>query len=269
MSRVERTSCPLCANSGRTVGRLKTIDPAVHEEVELRECPACGHWWHTPVPDDDDLVRMYATAHPAVVESGARESYAAGRRVDYFQTRVLHATSDAPVAQYLEIGSGGGHLLARLRERGNICFGVDPGQWIEDSSIVPTLEDVPAQIAFDAFILQDVLEHVFDPVSMLTALRLRAAPGARVYASFPWNESRQARRYREGWTMVRPFGHLHYFSIPSATAMMRQAGWSVVETKVARTTPLRWLIRRLNIRSVAYEILKGGRDQLHVVAVAA
>ena len=266
--RLNRKECPMCGGDARVLASVRTIDPDSSEEVDLRECRHCRHWWHSPVPDRDELIRMYSTASSAVVDSGARESYASKVYIDYFQTRVLSATAGAPRSNYLEIGPGGGHLLRRLREKGHVCFGVDPGQWTSDPWILPSLEQIPPAIVFDGFILQDVIEHLFDPIETLVALRRKAGPSAALFCSFPCNESRPARRYRERWAMVRPFGHMHYFSLQSSSEMLHRSGWSVVATKLTRTTPLRWSLRNRDLRAVAYELVKGGRDQLHVSAIA-
>ncbi|HEX9083959.1 MAG TPA: class I SAM-dependent methyltransferase [Gemmatimonadaceae bacterium] len=247
---------------------MRTIDPESRETVGLLECVGCGHWWISPVPSQEDLVLMYARADAAVVEAGARESYSGKTAMDSFQERVLAHARNWDRSTCLEVGAGGGHLLRRLSEIGHRCYGIDPGQWVPEQAIVPRLEDIPADVRFDVFILQDVIEHLFDPRHFLSLLRERAAAGAMLFCSFPCNESRPARRYRGGWAMVRPFGHLHYFSVRSAAELLRRAGWSMRASQKTRSIPIARSLRQFDLRTLAYELIKGGRDQLNVTAVA-
>jgi hypothetical protein len=73
----------------------------------------------------------------------------------------------------------------------------------------------------------DVLEHVSDPASTLRSLWKLAAPKARLYCAMPNRESLRARRDRQNWRMVRPLGHVNYYSKKSITKALNLAGFAV------------------------------------------
>ena len=108
----------------------------------------------------------------------------------------------------LEIGAGGGHLLRFLKTKGFECHGIEPGNWAPSQSIFPDIADLPYD-DYDFFILSDVLEHLENPIKMLVQLKSIAGDNARIYCSFPNNDSLPARlsRVNGEW-----FAHLGTFT---------------------------------------------------------
>lgn len=261
------SDCPICGSRGGILGCVRTIHPDAIDEVELRECGDCGHWWHSPVPDQEALVSLYESASPYVVGVGARESYAGQKGEQPFHQFVrANLDSSHSFDCYLEIGAGGGHLLRYFQGQGHECYGVDPAQWVRDPAIYSNLEALPKGKAFGIFVLQDVLEHVVDPLAILGRLHSMAAAKAVLFASFPSCESRPARRFKGAWNMIRPYGHLHYFSRESARRTFYQANWAMRNALLSRHQDLMEHLRRRDWRALVYECLKGGRDQLYVQA---
>lgn len=258
--------CPVCGRGSVVIDVVSTINPMASDKVELRSCGVCGHWWHSPVPSQEQLNKLYNSASPFVVTSGARACYQNKNTFDAFHTYVLKHVSMKP-GNYLEVGAGGGGLLRRFRAMSYTCYGVDPGQWVEDKSIVSNILELPQNLLYDVFVLQDVLEHIVDPVGLLTELKKISRKGSVFFCSFPCNDSRQARKYIGRWPMVRPYGHLHYFSLDSARKMFSFAGLNVERMCLERTIPISKILLSLSIRQFLYEVFKGGKDQLYVQAV--
>lgn len=268
MQLISIEQCPICGGGSMLIASVKTIARRADVIAQLRCCIVCGHWWHSPIPSQHELSALYQAASPFVVTDGAKEAYQV-KRIDGFHKFVMDYVSRKKGAgNYLEIGAGGGHLLNDFRRLGYNTYGVDPAQWVEDKDIYPTLNDVPVELDFTVFVLQDVLEHIANPIETLSCLRKRAADGALLFCSFPCNESRPARRDREKWSMVLPYGHLHYFSYQSATKMLEQAGWKLMQQRMASTVSMSAIFRERNWRALAYELVKGSKDQLYLVARA-
>jgi hypothetical protein len=79
----------------------------------------------------------------------------------------------------------------------------------------------------DVIVALDVLEHVADPIGMLRQLRGIAAPGARLYCATPNRQSLRAKLWRERWRMLRPLGHVNYWSRKSITDAVNSTGFTV------------------------------------------
>ena len=135
---------------------------------------------------------------------------------------------------YLEIGSGAGHILKYFSGLAQSAWGVEPSRAKNEPKLIPDIDDLPTDIKFDCIVAQDVLEHVTDPSGMLKKIRQRTNKGGLIYAGFPNKDSFKARMMKAKWSMVRPVGHLHYFSSASIDRIFKQAGWEVLNKRPAR-----------------------------------
>jgi hypothetical protein len=265
----EKVFCPICSGGSTLMALVPNINLKIEDRVELRSCNVCNHWWHNPIPSQDDLLELYRISSPFVVSADGSESYrqkSQSTTFDSFHRYVLKDIFSSSPCNYLEIGAGGGQLLRKFQHLGYRCYGVDPAGWVECDEIVSDLRRIPKDIKFHIFILQDVLEHLNDPLEMMIYLRTMAEENATAYCSFPCNDSHPAKTMRERWGMIRPYGHLHYFSRESATRMLSIGGWKIMDQRLAYIAPLSRMLYRWDFRGVLYSLIKGGKDQLYVKA---
>jgi SAM-dependent methyltransferase len=142
--------------------------------------------------------------------------------------------------RYFELGVGRGHLYQRFLASGWQCTGVDPGAWASACpNVFKDLSEVPSGMEADLLVAFDVLEHLSDPIAALRTLRKIAAPNARLYCAMPNRESLRAIYHRETWRMLRPLGHVNYFSRKSVKRAMQSAGFAV---ELLKATDL-WQVR--------------------------
>jgi SAM-dependent methyltransferase len=269
MNLISRERCPICSAQSKEIGTARTLNPDSPLAVGLLACVACGHWWHTPVPAQDELLRLYRDQSPFVVTPNAQENYQQREHrihEDDFLGYMNRFVDGGPESAYLEIGAGGGQMVREFRRRGAAAYGVEPAGWNPQEGIVEAMAELPSGLQFDIIVLQDVLEHLFDPRQMLAGLHEYAAEGATLFGSVPCSDSRPARRYGARWSMILPFGHLHYYSIESARETLRQSGWELLHVRRARSVRMGRLVAQLRLRELAYGLLKGGRDQLYFCA---
>jgi hypothetical protein len=158
------------------------------------------------------------------------------RDLTYPERQVLALEGTKPPARYFELGVGKGLLYQEFHRRGWDCVGVEPGSWAPHvRGLVQSLHDVPASQAFDVLIANDVLEHLSDPVAMLRTVRAIADTGSTLYAAFPNRRSFRSVVQKGQWRMVRPLGHVHYFSKASARLTLEKSGFAL---RTARTNDL-------------------------------
>ena len=254
-------TCPICSAASVLVAEgIHTINPGSNWVLELRECTNCAHWWHNPMPEQAHLNQLYQTASPFVVSPGWGAPAGNQQPLDPFSKRVVRAESHGTSLNYLEIGPGTGVLFRQMQKQGHCCHGIDPGNWCKTPGIVAAIQQLPADITHDIVVLQDVLEHVAAPLTMLMDCRAKAKAGARIYCTVPNRDSWLARHRRERWQMIRPLGHLHYFSRKSLELLFANSGWILEQAKTSRTSnvldPLR---QRQSIRAYAHLLI--GKDQ--------
>jgi 2-polyprenyl-3-methyl-5-hydroxy-6-metoxy-1,4-benzoquinol methylase len=186
-----------------------------------------------------------------------------------------------PVGRVLDVGCGEGGVAGPLRAAG--------ATWISGIEIMPepaaraaevydevlvgdALEQVEqASGPFDTILCYDVLEHLYDPLALVRALREQAVRGGRLHVSVP--NARHVSLLRDlllrGTFGYQPSGHrdathLRWFTRRDILALMREGGWLP-----QRTTPSTLhRSRRLHTltRGWTTEFLAG---QWYVLAIAA
>jgi hypothetical protein len=232
-----QAACPLCEQEAVFVGRATNIHPEYPVAFSLRRCKNCRHMWIDPRPTQPFLDYLYRKASNSVI--GVGWDTTERPLLTLPELRVLASEQTTTPGRYFELGVGKGLLLEQFRNLGWDCFGVEPGDWGADiPGVVRSLSEVPEGAA-DVIVAMDVLEHVSDPIGMLKALRSLAGPNTRLYASFPNHQSFRFLIQKEKWRMVRPLGHIHYFSRRSAVMMFREAGFSVLSARTNDSWSLR------------------------------
>lgn len=254
-------SCPVCGSESSVDDTACTIHPERPLAVDLRRCIRCHHGWIDPLPEQAFLNHLYGLGSRSVIGADwVKTEFTIPEAIAACEAATLPAT------RYLEIGVGQGLLYRHFAAAGWSTAGVDPGDWAASlPGVVRSIDDIGAGRRFDLIAAMDVLEHVRDPVAMVRRLRELAAPGARLFMAFPNRASLRARFGKARWRMVRPLGHLHFFSPRSARLMLKQAGW---DAEQVRTTDL---LHRYEVHDVRSALLYLGQllglgDQLIVAA---
>lgn len=237
-------ACPICGAADLLeLDSVRTIHPNSRLNVNLIKCNGCSHWFVSPIPSQDDLSFLYHVGSEYVVEkdwSGAKRKLSIPER----QTLRCELRRFRTSKKYLEIGVGGGLLFSHFKSRGYECVGVEPGRWAPDQpGLVRRVEDV-CDRRFDVIVMGDVLEHIADPKGFMQFLSNRTEGGV-LYACFPNCQSLRARLAVGRWRMVRPFGHLHFFSRRSLTMMLESSGFHVKDLR--RTDLVDFRLRSLLI----------------------
>jgi SAM-dependent methyltransferase len=252
--------CPVCAGPSQILHSASNIHPNKPYAFNFRVCSACDHGWIDPMPTQGLLNHLYACGSRSVIGEWGTSPLTIPEQV------CVRREMKRPPARYFELGVGHGHLYQLFVEGGWECTGVDPGDCVGGfPNVHRDLRDVDPILSADLLVAFDVLEHVSDPVSMLRSLRKLAAPKARLYCAMPNRESLRARRDRQNWRMVRPLGHVNYYSKKSITQALRLARFAVRHVRATDLNELRFPRRRQDIRPALIEMLGLG-DQWILIA---
>jgi 2-polyprenyl-3-methyl-5-hydroxy-6-metoxy-1,4-benzoquinol methylase len=134
----------------------------------------------------------------------------------------------------LEVGCGGGGMLKGLADLGWEVAGVDfdpvAVAACRNKGLRVELGALEAQLyprnSFDAVVMSHVIEHVHDPVALLTECRRILAPGGKLSLVTPHLNALGHRLFRSSWFCLDPPRHLHLFSVKSLRAAFREAGFT-------------------------------------------
>ncbi|MDP6849645.1 MAG: class I SAM-dependent methyltransferase [Planctomycetota bacterium] len=153
-----------------------------------------------------------------------------------YRTALSDVVQHAPGGKVLEIGCCSGTLLGELKTRGMDCMGLEPNGHAARYGRETFELDIRTQIlseanleseSFDVVLLLHVVEHLEDPLEVLSKIRKLLKPGGMFIIETPrydtWSFKLLGRRERnivDNW-------HLYFFTKKTLVALLVKAGFSV------------------------------------------
>jgi 2-polyprenyl-3-methyl-5-hydroxy-6-metoxy-1,4-benzoquinol methylase len=254
--------CPICRQLGaqewlRAPDRLH----GRHENYVLLRCPGCSLVWLSHPPRPEEMHIHYTEAYHKLISAGGENS---PRWRDRKAALALHKRSGA----LLDLGCSSGAFLGSMKGEPWDLYGIemsaDCAKRAEArtgaSVFVGDILDAPfAPESFDVITCFDVLEHVYEPLRVMTKVREWLKPGGVFYVQVPNIDSAEARVFRTYWHGLELPRHLSHFSPASLRNMGASTGlrevWLETQRNPAVGTSLRYVwddvFRALGIRRTA------------------
>jgi SAM-dependent methyltransferase len=260
--------CPICGADSKIAHAASNIHPEKQFEFAFRICRYCAHGWIDPMPTQGLLNYLYAHGSNSVIGVGWSDSEVSSLTIPERLVCEKELASPEKEPTYFELGVGKGLLYKQFVNAGWQCSGVELGEW---GRIFPGVrgdfKDLPHSYRADVLVALDVLEHVSDPLVTLAELRRVAGPAARLYAAMPNRVSLRALVARRRWRMLRPLGHVNYWSKDSINLAFSKAGFQITQlykTDLSEQRPIRTIRSAVNAAVEKF----GLGDQWIVVARA-
>jgi 2-polyprenyl-3-methyl-5-hydroxy-6-metoxy-1,4-benzoquinol methylase len=169
--------------------------------------------------------------------------------------------SAAERGKLLDVGCGNGEFLATMKELGWDTVGVETDERAAEGArerfgldVRTGTVDVVAfpDDSFDAVSLSHVIEHVYDPVTLLSECRRILRPGGKLIVLTPNTRSLGHRIFRAAWRGLEPPRHIHLFNRVTLRSAVQRAGLRVTTLRtVARMMQGIWDASRLIERANA------------------
>lgn len=143
-----------------------------------------------------------------------------------YRTLIKHGLTKT--RSLLDYGCGSGLLVQYLRQRGFInCHGYDPYAPVEGFGNSSILQQGP----FDYILLQDVIEHVENPRTLLSQLDALLAPGGHILIGTPnaTNIDLAQPHVSDYYNSVHVPYHLHLYTRESMESLGSDQGWESVD----------------------------------------
>jgi len=248
----DRPVCYLCGNHGEILydGLVDRLFGASGEWT-LKKCSnlKCGLIWLDPMPTEVDIGKAYQNYYTHSQSKDTcwtllarslrfffhQPSIALLRmRTERKQYKSMYL-NQVPAGRLLEVGCGSGKRLARMKALGWDVMGqeIDPvavqyvqKKWAIDAHLGP-LEAMPVpQEKYDVVIMSHVIEHVHDPIALLsTCNRLLKKNGLLVLLT-PNAQSYGHQKFGATWRGLEPPRHLHLFTCKTLIQASQKAGFS-------------------------------------------
>ncbi len=224
-----------------------------------------GWYSVTPLPTPEELRVYYAEVYYQDRPSSTYQvAYDAEERahIDLRSQQILFALADAelpgPGQRLLEIGVGEGFFLKAAQDAGFSVEGIDFSAYGVEAfnpDMAPLIRTgdaydlldvmIGSGSRYDAVVLQNVLEHVIDPVALLQGIAGLLQPGGAAVIKVPNDYSRLQAIALERGLIDRPFWfgppqHLHYFTATSLRTLCESQEFEVCD--LFADFPIDWFL---------------------------
>lgn len=236
-------SCPFCKSQRfRFLCKINLNTLFISGVVE---CEGCRLVFVNPMLTTQELDQIYSPRY--FVSGNPRfgfENYFANYRSQVVQGRVLgrRLQKTKPRGRVLDVGCALGFLLDGLRQSCDWeVYGVELSSWAAQFAReklglqvhAGTLEEAPFPDGFfDAILLNDLLEHLPDPVAFLDIAHRKLAPGGLIFVHSPngrCDVQPFIDAHREGTIRIQSQAHLFYFYPDVLKTILESTGFEVVE----------------------------------------
>lgn len=233
--------------------------PRTFENLSQHEL---GFFEVTDKPSENELQAYYASKYYQEGRGSYELSYSEAE-LSYFRAKLeqrWHALRNrfpAP-GSFLDVGCGEGYALAYFAELGWSVKGFDfsragvlaknpaHADRLVDGNIFESLErELAGDHKYDVIWLQNVLEHVLQPVQLMHSLRKLVSTNGALVVSVPNDFSEVQLRALDHGKIANPFwialpDHLSYFSRDSLERLGEATGWHCVD--VLADFPIDWFL---------------------------
>jgi 2-polyprenyl-3-methyl-5-hydroxy-6-metoxy-1,4-benzoquinol methylase len=204
----------------------------------IARCVRCGLVYANPRAPHDKILARYSREYfwneylPALgVVNGVFDLDGFDRRHAALLGMIAAQSSGR---RLLEVGCGAG-FFAKAAERAG--WQVEGIELSEEASrfaverlqlriIRERAETAPiAPASFDVAAMFDVIEHLFDPSAVLSAIARALVPGGTLVVSTPNFDSASRHALGADWAVLSPLEHVYYFTEDSLRRMLHAAGF--------------------------------------------
>ena len=222
-----------------------------------------------PLPSEQELAAYYQSDYYQNPHGTYQETYTPQEvqaRENKFRLKLelinLHRDETLEMGYFLDVGCGEGYFLDFLYRSGYSVLGLDFSDFGIDKfnphllsrfikgDIYKNLRNLQGDSKrFDVINLGNVLEHVLDPVELLSDLRSLLKPSGLLLVTVPndFSKLHQAlllAEHIDGPFWVTPPDHLHYFTLDSLENLCSGIGLEPLDS--IADFPIDWLLANPN-----------------------
>jgi SAM-dependent methyltransferase len=208
----------------------------------IAACVGCGLVFANPRAPEDKILARYSRDYfwnEYLPSLGAAEGKFDLAQFDLRHAALLRLMAErAPGRRLVEVGCGAGFFLKTAARAGWQVEGIElseeAARFASERLELPIrrerAEDAPiAPGSFDAAAMFDVIEHLFDPRAVLTAIARALVPGGLMVISTPNYDSASRHLLGVDWAVLRPLEHVYYFTEVSLRRLLEATGFSDVQ----------------------------------------
>lgn len=227
MTALHHNSCLSCG------GALRYLFPGAAGDIWKCEQSECGLALVTDQPSDLELStayeRLYYRAEPTDRLDPVKENSNEGKFQQHFDA--LDQAIGIRGKRILDFGCGIGNFLSvAIASGAGAAVGIESNETARQEARIRGFE-IAANVneltneKFDLIYMNDVIEHLRDPVETCVALNQLLDKNGQIFVTTINLDSLKARLVRARWDMVRDPTHLYFFNSRSLAQVLTNAGF--------------------------------------------
>lgn len=232
------SSCPLCGDA-RAQEWLRAPDRfhGRSERYVLVRCSGCSLVWLSNPPSAEQMRHHYTDSYHRLISVAGESSPHRWR--SHREALLQHKQSGA----LLDLGCSSGAFLEFLKGERWKLYGVEmSAECAKRASAKTGAEVFEGDIlnapfsaeSFDVITCFDVLEHLYEPLQVVTKVRKWLKPGGIFYVQVPNVDAAEARVFRSYWHGLELPRHLFHYSPNSLKFLANSAGLREVSVQTRR-----------------------------------
>ncbi len=237
-------TCPYCSSRQCQTDYDLTWKDERFAQYSVASCRSCHVGFVRPLPTEVELNSLYNSVeyHDTDRRSGNFWEFdelqiqaAIDREAGFTKKYEKYLPQSGRV---LDVGAGWGTLLKSFELKGFATTGIELSETACEFARnrlglsvfnlpIEKLDELPNE-KYDLVTMRHVLEHFYDPKSVLCQLRGRMNPNGKIIIVVPDYGSFDRRKYGPDWPAFGPY-HLWYFTRPSLQRLLDDAGYRVIQ----------------------------------------
>lgn len=222
------------------------------QKYKLKKHSSYGYHFVDPTPSQQEIESFYKNEFYSSQRPNFNDSQLAVQQKDHqfynfwreFIVESVEKNANRKINTFdcFDIGCGWGEMLRFLKQKNANAFGVDPApeavEYCQEIGINALKSNFsllnPFDKKFDFVILQNVLEHLSSPDSIIDKIKSQALKDDGYLIIDVPNEfnafqqaGQQAHNLDEWW--ICPPAHLNYFSASSLESLLTQKGFTIID----------------------------------------
>jgi len=244
-------SCPICGSAfSSDIGDVHDDRYGYSGYFLLRRCLECSHVYLDAAFTSEKLSELYSDFYPR--SSFRLDDYHPHKERTGLMAWLDGTRSSAfrwvpPNVSVLDIGCGFGETLGYHKARGCEVYGVDADQNIRRVAdrfgfkvhVGLFNPDNYEPSSFDYVTMDQVMEHVQEPIEMLRGIERALKPGGIAILSMPNVEGWGAKLFQRRWINWHAPYHIQFFSARSMRHGLEKTG--LILDRVVTVTSSHWL----------------------------
>ena len=224
--------CPVCNDNGFEVLYQQNFAESDFNLITnscVVTCDLCGMGFLTPIPAQQEWDEYYMlfSKYAIAATTNSNDQSRFDRIADFFASANIADSSSV-----LDIGCSNGGLLETLAKRGfNKLTGVDPApispQFLREGSnvqyIQATINNFTSSLYYDVISLEQVLEHLVEPRTIIKKIAEMQMPGGLIYIGVP--NGKNFTQSTDGPFQQFSVEHVNFFSLSVLKTLMHDFGY--------------------------------------------